>query len=352
MTPCGERARRSRGASRGGLASSSPLAAVGVRRRADAGADADLHLDLRRAAADRAHAADRAGHRGRHRARPVARREDRQPRRRPPAGRASSTPTSSSRSSSRAASPATSRSGSRTSPPRSARSARSGRWIRTSSRRSAASSPTRAASSDSSQAHEGTPSLQRDPRAGRHRGRDVPHQHQDAPHNVLVRAPELIAKHADIVAPAQQFAFAPDAAASTAVRGGHADATIALRFGAPSTPSWTSRCRIRAVPALAGRRGRPGHRGRPAQRGERDRRAGPDRQRRRRPEDRADRLGRGLGLVRRVDRPRDLVEGIAAPTPIRLVDDTGTVIRLAPGQQLDRAGAAVGRRAVRGGSRR
>ena len=60
-----------------------------------------------------------------------------------------------------------------------------------------------------------------------------------APHNVLVRAPELIAMHADIVAPMQQFAFAPDAAASTAAREGSPYTTIALRFGAPSTPSWT-----------------------------------------------------------------------------------------------------------------
>jgi hypothetical protein len=59
-----------------------------------------------------------------------------------------------------------------------------------------------------------------------------------APHNVLVRAPQLIAKHPEIVAPAQQFSFAADAAASTAMREGTPVATIALRFGAPSTPSW------------------------------------------------------------------------------------------------------------------
>jgi hypothetical protein len=60
-----------------------------------------------------------------------------------------------------------------------------------------------------------------------------------APHNVLVRAPELIAKHTDIVAPAQQFSFAPDLAGSTAMREGAPYPVIALRFGAPSTPSWT-----------------------------------------------------------------------------------------------------------------
>jgi hypothetical protein len=60
-----------------------------------------------------------------------------------------------------------------------------------------------------------------------------------APHNVLVRAPELIAKHAELVAPSQQFSFAPDAVASTAMREGTPVVTIALRFGAPSTPSWS-----------------------------------------------------------------------------------------------------------------
>ena len=60
-----------------------------------------------------------------------------------------------------------------------------------------------------------------------------------APHNVLVRAPALIALHADLPAPSQQFAFAPDRASSSAVRDGSPVASIALRFGAPSTPSWT-----------------------------------------------------------------------------------------------------------------
>jgi hypothetical protein len=59
-----------------------------------------------------------------------------------------------------------------------------------------------------------------------------------APHNVLVRAPELIASHLDLVAPGQQFSFAPDAASSTAVRDGTPVATIALQFGSASSPSW------------------------------------------------------------------------------------------------------------------
>jgi hypothetical protein len=59
-----------------------------------------------------------------------------------------------------------------------------------------------------------------------------------APHNVLVRAPQLIAKHAEIVAPGQQFAFAEAAAGSTALREGTPTSTITLRFGSSSAPSW------------------------------------------------------------------------------------------------------------------
>jgi hypothetical protein len=59
-----------------------------------------------------------------------------------------------------------------------------------------------------------------------------------APHNVLVRAQKLIAKHDDLKPPGQQFAFAIDVSSSSAVRDGKPVAKIALRFGAPSTPSW------------------------------------------------------------------------------------------------------------------
>jgi hypothetical protein len=59
-----------------------------------------------------------------------------------------------------------------------------------------------------------------------------------SPHNVLVLAPELIARHSDLAPPPQQFAFAPDVASSSAVRDGTPITAIALRFGAPSTPSW------------------------------------------------------------------------------------------------------------------
>lgn len=59
-----------------------------------------------------------------------------------------------------------------------------------------------------------------------------------APHNVLVKARRLIAKHADLKPPTQQFAFAVDLSRSSAVLYGKPIAKIALRFGAPSTPSW------------------------------------------------------------------------------------------------------------------
>jgi Protein of unknown function (DUF3048). len=58
------------------------------------------------------------------------------------------------------------------------------------------------------------------------------------PHDVLVRAPELISRHLDLAAPGQQFAFAPDVASSTAAVAGTPTETIALRFGAASQPSW------------------------------------------------------------------------------------------------------------------
>jgi hypothetical protein len=59
------------------------------------------------------------------------------------------------------------------------------------------------------------------------------------PHDVLVKAPELIAAHLDLTAPPQQFAFAPDLASSSAVREGTAVQQQDLRFAAPSQPSWT-----------------------------------------------------------------------------------------------------------------
>lgn len=59
-----------------------------------------------------------------------------------------------------------------------------------------------------------------------------------APHNVIVKAPELIAMHPDIVAPAQQYSFASDVAGSTGAREGVPVAGVDLVFGGSSHPSW------------------------------------------------------------------------------------------------------------------
>ncbi len=59
------------------------------------------------------------------------------------------------------------------------------------------------------------------------------------PHDVLVRAPELISRHLDLAAPGQQFSFAPDVASSSAVREGTPTESMALVFGSQSKPGWT-----------------------------------------------------------------------------------------------------------------
>jgi hypothetical protein len=59
-----------------------------------------------------------------------------------------------------------------------------------------------------------------------------------APHNVLVKAPELIAMHPDIAAPAQQYAYAADVAGSTGAREGTPVAGVDLVFGSSAHPSW------------------------------------------------------------------------------------------------------------------
>lgn len=66
-----------------------------------------------------------------------------------------------------------------------------------------------------------------------YRGRNAP-----APHNVIVRAPELVARHADLAAPRQQFAFAHSLASSSAVRDGAAATSVSMVFGSLASPSW------------------------------------------------------------------------------------------------------------------
>ena len=60
----------------------------------------------------------------------------------------------------------------------------------------------------------------------------------DAPHNVLVKAPEVIAQHLDLAAPVQLFAFAESIAAATATKEGTPTAGMDMRFGSASSPAW------------------------------------------------------------------------------------------------------------------
>jgi hypothetical protein len=60
----------------------------------------------------------------------------------------------------------------------------------------------------------------------------------DAPHNVLVKAPEVIAQHLDLAPPPQLFAFSDSIASATATKEGTPTAGIDMRFGGASAPSW------------------------------------------------------------------------------------------------------------------
>lgn len=60
-----------------------------------------------------------------------------------------------------------------------------------------------------------------------------------APHNVIVRAGEFLSAHADIPAPRVQFAYALDAASSTAAKEGAPTAALRLAFSNSSAPGWT-----------------------------------------------------------------------------------------------------------------
>ena len=60
-----------------------------------------------------------------------------------------------------------------------------------------------------------------------------------APHNVLVKAQELLGQHSGIVAPAKQFEFAPDLASSTAAKGGTPTAAVNYVFSGVTDGSWT-----------------------------------------------------------------------------------------------------------------
>ena len=59
-----------------------------------------------------------------------------------------------------------------------------------------------------------------------------------APHNVLVKAPELIDQHLDLPAPERQFSYAPSVEESTAVVAGSPTTSINPRFSGFSSPTW------------------------------------------------------------------------------------------------------------------
>ena len=60
-----------------------------------------------------------------------------------------------------------------------------------------------------------------------------------APHNVLVKATVVVGQHPEIAAPQQQFAFALDVAGSTAAKDGTPASQLNLTFSNASAPSWT-----------------------------------------------------------------------------------------------------------------
>ncbi len=60
-----------------------------------------------------------------------------------------------------------------------------------------------------------------------------------APHNVLVRAKDLLAQHSSIPAPAQQFVYSLTTPASTGAKDGTPTAVVNYSFSGISTGSWT-----------------------------------------------------------------------------------------------------------------
>jgi len=61
---------------------------------------------------------------------------------------------------------------------------------------------------------------------------------RDAPHDVLVLAPTVVAQHADIPAPPQQWAYAADVAGSSAARDGSPTSLIQVTFSGERYPAW------------------------------------------------------------------------------------------------------------------
>ncbi|MFT2815415.1 DUF3048 domain-containing protein [Leifsonia sp. A12D58] len=64
-------------------------------------------------------------------------------------------------------------------------------------------------------------------------------EEKDSPHDVVVKATELISQHADLAPPRQQFEYSASAADSSAMVGGSPTGTIDARFSDSRWPSWT-----------------------------------------------------------------------------------------------------------------
>jgi hypothetical protein len=60
-----------------------------------------------------------------------------------------------------------------------------------------------------------------------------------APHNVLVKARDLLAQHTDITAPAQQFAYSLDVPSATATKDGAPTSALNYKFSNIISGSWT-----------------------------------------------------------------------------------------------------------------
>ena len=61
---------------------------------------------------------------------------------------------------------------------------------------------------------------------------------RDSPHDVVVKAQEVLAQHTDLPAPQQQYAYSLDVASSTAAKEGFPTASVNARFSDERYPSW------------------------------------------------------------------------------------------------------------------
>lgn len=61
---------------------------------------------------------------------------------------------------------------------------------------------------------------------------------RSGPHDVIVKAQEVLAQHADLPAPAQQFAYSLDAASSSAAKDGAPTAAVEYRFSSLYYGTW------------------------------------------------------------------------------------------------------------------